>query len=125
MTEAITPPTPRPRWSGLFVRVFTTFLVTVMLSMFVAGLLAFRFGRAYGPEWFEPIFERIEEDNDVLHRLLRDDHDKFDEHVAGLERELGVRIEVHKNRRPVFHRFHDLPVGMVRRLKRSEPVVIP
>jgi len=105
-------------------RVFLTFVLTVAVSGAVAGLLTFRLARAHGPAWFEPIFEMVEARNDEISATI-DDPSAREALRRELERNLHARVAIHTDRRQVSRRLKDLPLGMVRRLRRGEPVVVP
>jgi len=84
----------RPRRSGLFRRIFLTFLLTLIASAVAVGAMVFAYANAHGPDWVEAVIDRVEA---MSPQLLDELHDPaaLEQRTRDLSEELDVRVSIH------------------------------
>ena len=127
MTQA---PSPRHRaGSGLFRRIYVTFVLTVLAAAVVGAGTAWLFQQRRGEIWVGNSLDRLAEEHDALVELL-DDRDALAVRVDEMEEDLHTEISVY---RPDGERLHGKgPLAdphrarkAARRLANGHPLVHP
>jgi signal transduction histidine kinase len=87
----------RPRRSGLFRRIFLTFLLTLIASAVAVGALVFAYANAHGPAWVEGVIDRVEA---MSPELLDELHDPraLEQRARELSEDFDAQVSIHDRR---------------------------
>jgi signal transduction histidine kinase len=84
----------RQRRSGLFVRIYVTFVATVLVFTVAAGLAMYSAARSYDANWVAEIADTVTEHNDSIW-AVRQDEQAVHAEVEKIEQALGDGARVH------------------------------
>ncbi|MCB9704223.1 MAG: HAMP domain-containing protein [Myxococcales bacterium] len=127
----MSPPAPapaRPPTSGLFRRIYLTFVGTVVVFAALSGLLFFSIANHFGPEWVAELDDAFEGARERLVADL-DDPEALAEELTALSRELDLRLVLRTLDGRVLAGDPNLPPPPPRhrriaRLRNGQPMVI-
>jgi signal transduction histidine kinase len=91
------PTGPRRRSSGLFRRIYATFVVTVLASTIGVGIGAYLLARSLSADWVGDTLQHVADRNDALVAALHDP-ERFDVLLRETERELELALTAYDAR---------------------------
>ena len=128
------PPPPSPRGGGLFLRIYVTFILTVIAFAAIVGLVVLSLAGQYDAAWVESVDAAVAAREPALSRLVADSGDAtsraaLEAEVAALASELDLRAAIHDREGnllagdPATRSPRALKPRQLARLQRGQPVV--